>query len=319
MIESASAHQPCTERSERNESLVRKVIEIDTIPFPYTVGGEGPPVLLLHLPVNPMHVYVKTMPALAQHFRIYTVDLRAAVAFWYYEGHSSLLSYLTEYLSKFLDRMELQVVDIVASFMGSGVTMSFAVVHPERVRRLVLISALGLTTRPRTSIFALIFSLMNLPGMRFLFHIFMSSMWFQRKILSFDQKVFGPSRVREFFYGIPEEGIDYHLLHLYDGLADPPNPFAFETFINVIQHLRYGEIRHLIPTIEHDTLLLFGEEDILIPPKVARQYQMAIANSQLHFVPNARVFLHFEAADEVNRRIIEFLSPLKSECDRRTT
>jgi pimeloyl-ACP methyl ester carboxylesterase len=290
-----------------SEKLERRIVEIDTLPFPYMVGGDGPPVLLIHLPVNPMHVYTRTMPALAQHFRVYTVDVRAAAAFWYYEGYGSLLTYLTDYLEKVLNRLGLDVVDIIASFMGSGVTMSFAVVHPERVRRLVLISSLGLTTRPRTSIFALIFSLMNLPGMRFLFHIFMSSMQFQRKVLSFDQKVFGPSRVNEFFYELPKEGIEYHLSQLYDGLANPPNPFAFETFVNVIQHLRYGEIKYLIPTIEHETLLLFGEEDILIPPKIARKYKAAIPNSQLHFVPKARVFLHWEAADEVNRRIIEFL------------
>jgi pimeloyl-ACP methyl ester carboxylesterase len=75
----------------------------------------------------------------------------------------------------------------------------------------------------------------------------------------------------------------------------------------VIQHLRYREIRDLIATIEQPTLLLFGAEDILIPAKVARRYKETIPNSEIHFVPRARVFLHWEAADEVNRLLTEFL------------
>ena len=288
-------------------ALERRVIDIDTVPFPYVVGGTGPPVLLLHLPVNPMHVYSRTVPTLAERFTVYNVDLRPAVAFWWYEGHGSLLIYLTEYLTKFLDRLQLSKVDVVGSFMGGGLAMALAIIRPERVRRLVLISSLGLTTRPRTSIFALIFFFMNLPGIRSLFHIFMTNVWFRKAILTFDLKVFGPRRVSEFFYKTPEEGVEYHLSRLYDGLADPPNPFAFETFVNVIQHLRYREIRHLIPTIEQTTLLLFGEEDILIPARIAQRYKLAIPNSELHSVPEARVFLHYEAAAEVNGRIIEFL------------
>jgi pimeloyl-ACP methyl ester carboxylesterase len=287
--------------------ITRKAIEIDTIPVIYSEAGAGDPVVLLHLPVNPMHVYKKTVPALARQFHVYTLDIRPIVACWYYDGYGTLLLFLTDYLVKALDRLGLTRVPVIASFMGGGVAMSLAVRHPDRVSRLVLISPLGLTTRPKTSAFGLIFGLMNLPGMRSLFHLFMSHMGFQRAVLKFDKKVFGPYRVNEFFYQAPTEGLEYHLSQLYDGLADPPNPFAFETFINVIQHLRYREIRHLIPTIQQRTLLLFGAEDILIPAKVARRYKDTIPNSEMHFVPKARVFLHWEAADEVNRLLIEFL------------
>ena len=293
---------------EQTGSLHRKAFEIDSIPVIYTEAGEGEPVVLIHLPVNPMHVYLKTVPALAKHFHVYTLDIRPFVAVWYYDGYGTLLRYLTDYLSKALDRLGLTRVPVVASFMGGGLAMSLAIREPDRVSRLVLISSLGMTTRPKTSAFGLIFGLMNLPGMRALFHLFMSDMRFQRAVLKFDRKVFGPHRVNEFFYQAPTDGLDFHLQRLYDGLADPPNPFSFETFINVIQYLRYTEIRSLIPTIEQETLLLFGEEDILIPRKIAQRYKDTIQNSEIHFIPKARVFLHWEAADQVNRLIVEFLS-----------
>jgi len=288
-------------------ALTRKAFEIDTIPVIYTEMGTGDPIVLLHLPVNPMHVYKKTVPELAKHYRVITLDIRPIVASWYYEGYGTLLRFVTDYLVKALDRLGLTRVPVIASFMGCGVAMTLAIRNPDRVSRLVMISPLGLTTRPKTSAFGLIFGLMNLPGMRSLFHLFMSNMAFQRAVLKFDQRVFGPYRVNEFFYQAPAEGIAHHLSQLYDGLGDPPNPFAFETFINVIQHLRYREIRHLIPTIEQRTLLLFGEEDILIPAKTARRYKATLPNSELHFVPKARVFLHWEAADQVNGLIREFL------------
>jgi pimeloyl-ACP methyl ester carboxylesterase len=289
----------------------RRVIEIDNIPFPYLTLGRGPTILMLHLPVNPMHVYAKTIPALAERHQVIVVDFRPAVALWYYEGHGSLLRFVTDLVVKFLNRLATPPTDVVASFMAGGVAMAMAIRHPELIRRLVLISSLGLTTRPRSSVFGLIFWLMNMPGVRWLFHLFMTNRTFQRTVLAFDKKLFGKRRVAEFFFETPQEGIDYHLRQLYDGLAEPPNPFAFETFINVIQYLRYNEIRHLIPIIDHPTLLLFGEEDVLIPPKTAHRYHAALRNSTLQLVPRSRVFLHWEAADSVNRSILDFLGAVE--------
>jgi pimeloyl-ACP methyl ester carboxylesterase len=292
--------------------LTRKVIDIDTIPIPYVEGGAGRPVVLLHLPVNPVHVYTKTMAGLAQQFHVYNLDLRPAVTFWFYEGYGTLLQYLTDYLVKALDRLELASVDVIGSFMGAGLAMSLAIQKPNRVRRLVLISPLGLTARMRGWGFGTIFALMNIPGMRFLFHLFMSSVPFQRRMLRLDEKALGLRRVREFFYDTPEEGFEYHISHLYDGLADPPNPFAFEALVNCLQHLHYKEVRRLASTIKQPTLLLFGKEDIVIPTNAPQRYQDTIPNSTLHVVPKARLFLHWEAATEVNRRINEFLGSSES-------
>jgi pimeloyl-ACP methyl ester carboxylesterase len=287
--------------------LERKVLDIDSIPFPVMVGGSGPPVLLLHLPVNPMHVYKKTMPGLAEHHRVYTVDIRPLVSVWFYEGHSTLLRFVTEYLTKLMDRLELKQADVVASFMGGGIAMSLAIRHPERIRKLVLISSLGQFTVPRSWVFWMIFFFINLPGMRMMFDMLMVSPRLQRWVLNFDRKLFGKIRVAEFFFRDPEEGVDFHLEQLYDGLSAKPNPFSFETFVNVIRHLRYGEIKYLIPTIRHPTLLLYGEQDILCPQKKAENLRRALRRSKLVMIPETRVFLHWEAAGEVNRRIIEFL------------
>lgn len=295
------------ERAGDEITLVREVLDINSIPFPVVSGGNGPPVLLLHLPVNPMHVYKKTMPGLAQNARVYTVDLRPLVSCWFYEGHSSLLRFITEYLVKVMDRLGLEQADVVASFMGGGVAMSLAIRHPSRVRRLVLLSSLGHFTVPRSWVFWLIFSSMNLPGMRMMFDLLMVSPRLQRAVLSFDRKLFGRIRVGEFFFRDPPEGVDYHLEQLYDGLGPRPNPFSFETFVNVIRHLRYGEIKHLIPTISHPTLLLFGQEDILIPRRLAERLNLAVRSSRLVMVPEARVFLHWEAHEKVNQLITEFL------------
>src|ERR671918_741101 len=107
--------------------LERRLIEIDTLPIPFMVGGEGDPVILLHLPVNPMHVYSRTMPGLAENFKIYNLDIRPIVALWWYEGYGSLLRFSTDYLIKFLDRMKLEQVNLVASFMGAGTAMALAI------------------------------------------------------------------------------------------------------------------------------------------------------------------------------------------------
>src|SRR5260370_39219 len=83
MIEATNTQNKVSYEADIHTGFERKVLDIDTIPFPYIVGGEGPTVLLLHLPVNPAHVYRKTLPGLAQHFRVYNVDMRAAVAYWW--------------------------------------------------------------------------------------------------------------------------------------------------------------------------------------------------------------------------------------------
>jgi len=68
--------------------------------------------------------------------------------------------------------------------------------------------------------------------------------------------------------------------------------------------------------IEQPALIIFGENDNLIPNRflnpgptidVARVGEELLPNNQLHMIPGCGHFVQFEASDEFNRIVREFL------------
>lgn len=114
----------------------------------YLVAGSGRPVVLLH----GLGLYGLTwedyIPALAESgARVYAPDLlgfgnsdRPAV------DYSTPLE--TDVLRGLLDSLQIQQADLVGLSMGGWIAANFARLYPDRVRRLVLIDAGGLTVQP---------------------------------------------------------------------------------------------------------------------------------------------------------------------------
>lgn len=109
----------------------------------YFVGGDGPPVLLVHGLGSRADDWALTMKELRSHYRVYAIDLLG-------HGHSDwpqidyAIQKQTDMVQQFMVSQKIVPADVVGISMGGWVGLQLASQHPEMVRRLVLLDSAGL-------------------------------------------------------------------------------------------------------------------------------------------------------------------------------
>ena len=101
----------------------------------YEREGSGSPVIFLHAGIADSRMWEPQVAALAAHFDVVRPDMRGF-------GQSELPPVRwspVEDLLALIDELQLRPVDLLGCSMGGGLAIDFALDHPERVSRLVLV------------------------------------------------------------------------------------------------------------------------------------------------------------------------------------
>jgi pimeloyl-ACP methyl ester carboxylesterase len=105
-------------------------------------AGQGQPLLLLHGGLGEAFQWAPLMPALAQRYRVLAVDRpgHGLADPFDYRG-ADMLDVASRFSSEILDALNLQSAAVLGNSMGGLWATGFALAHPERVTRLILIGA----------------------------------------------------------------------------------------------------------------------------------------------------------------------------------
>lgn len=101
--------------------------------------GEGPPLLLVHGGLGSACEWIPVVGRLARHHRVIAIDRPGhgfATAFDYRKV--DLADHGARFLGEVLDAVELDAANLVGNSIGGYLTAAFAMAHPQRVARLVL-------------------------------------------------------------------------------------------------------------------------------------------------------------------------------------
>ncbi len=122
----------------------------------FVVAGDGDPLVLVHgggPGASGEYGWRRNIPALAEHFQVYALD---RIGFGLTD--KPLISYsdqvLADHLAGFIDALCLERVHMMGNSMGAYGVARYAVDHPERVRKMVLVAsgsiatAMGLEHKP---------------------------------------------------------------------------------------------------------------------------------------------------------------------------
>jgi pimeloyl-ACP methyl ester carboxylesterase len=114
-------------------------VEVNGVDYYYEIHGQGEPLLLLHGGLGSIDMFGPLLPTLAEHREVVGVDLHG-------HGRTTLgdrkidLADMADDLAAILDRLAYEQVDVMGYSLGGGVAFRLAAQHPEKVRRLVLVS-----------------------------------------------------------------------------------------------------------------------------------------------------------------------------------
>ena len=118
-------------------------VQLGSFRIHYLVGGRGRPLVLVHGLGGRAENWARIIPALASRHRVYALDLLGF-------GRSDRpdvdysIPLQTEILNQFFDSQKLERADVGGWSMGGWIALNFALVHPERVRRIFLVDSAGM-------------------------------------------------------------------------------------------------------------------------------------------------------------------------------
>jgi pimeloyl-ACP methyl ester carboxylesterase len=123
-----------------------RFVEVDGLRLHYRDQGEGPALVLLHGAMSSLHTWEGWAASLSDHHRVVTVDLPGHGL----TGPDPLHRYTTadgvRVVAALADAIGLERFTIGGSSLGGRIAWAFAVLHPQRVTGLILISAAGYGT-----------------------------------------------------------------------------------------------------------------------------------------------------------------------------
>ena len=114
-------------------------LPIHGLSYYYEIHGKGEPLLLLHGGLGSIDMFGPVLPRLARERQVIAVDLQG-------HGRTELgtralsLPAMGDDMAVLVEQLGFERVDVLGYSMGGGVGLRLAVQHPERVRRVALVS-----------------------------------------------------------------------------------------------------------------------------------------------------------------------------------
>jgi pimeloyl-ACP methyl ester carboxylesterase len=117
-----------------------RYVEVNGINLYVETHGTGRPLVLLHGGLGSGEMFGPILPALAEHHQVVAVDL---------QGHGRTadidrpldVRLMADDVAALVDHLGLEQPDVMGYSLGAGVALHTAAKHPDKVRRLVLVSA----------------------------------------------------------------------------------------------------------------------------------------------------------------------------------
>ena len=251
-------------------------------------AGEGSPVLLIHGSGPGVTAYANwrlTIPALAEKLRVVAPDM---IGFGYTEHPQPPAPADTgrwvDQLVALLDALGIDRTSVVGNSFGGAIALRLAARHPDRVDRLVLMGSVGVPFQITPGLDSVWGYQPGLEQMRALLDIFAYS----RELVTDEL-----AQVR------------------YQASVQPGFQESFGALFPAPRQRWVDEMvtpRDELARLPHETLIVHGREDQVIPLANSLELIQILPNAQLHVFGHCGHWTQIEWADTFNRLVSDFLT-----------
>lgn len=266
---------------------IGKSIVANGIVTNYHDVGSGAPVLLIHGSGPGVSAWANwrlTIPALAQQCRVIAPDM---VGFGFSERPADIQYGLDTWVAQaigLLDALQIDCADIVGNSFGGGLALALAIRHPQRVRRLVLMGAAGVSFPITPGLDAVWGYQPSIANMRKLLDVFA----FDRALMT--------DELAELRY---KASIQPGFQEAFASMFPAPRQNGVDALASREQDIR---------ALQHETLVVHGREDQVIPLSNSLTLAQWISRSQLHVYGRCGHWTQIEHAARFNQLMANFLA-----------
>lgn len=255
----------------------------DVIDCEYTVQGDGPPLFLIHGIGAARNTWAKALPVLTPHFTVITYDLRGHGASPMPRGEFGLDELVND-LERVREQTGFDAAHFAGHSLGGMIGPGYALKYPERVRSLGLLSTAAFRTEDDSAKVWGVVRAMEEKGI---------------------PQVLGTLTDRWFtdgFIAAHGDVVERRLKQVVD--TDP------DVFLNVFRIYAGTEMAPWLPKVTAPSLVLTGENDGGCNPRLNRQIDAVLPNSELVILPDLKHSLLLEAGDQVAAHLVRFINAL---------
>jgi pimeloyl-ACP methyl ester carboxylesterase len=268
-------------------------IDVDGIKTRYwQMGSSGSTVILLHGGNGSIEFWLYNIATLAESHRVYAFDMVGSGKSDYPDADYSI-EYQSKFLASFMDGLDIRSATLIGSSMGGAVSLTFTNLYPDRVDKLVLVDSMGLGKEISLGLRLITLpAIVNLlrPG-RWMMPAMLKSNFYKSQLLPLEW-----IELRYPIFAIPNR--NHVILRLGQSNL---------TLAGVRKDL-YQPIVDSLPQIDRPTLILWGEQDRIIPVKHARVAAAGLPHNRLEIFPDCGHHPFLEYPAKFNQSVLDFLN-----------
>lgn len=254
----------------------------------YHDQGKGYPVVLIHGSGPGVTAWANwrlNIGPLSQVARVLAPDM---LGFGYTDAIGPVSYDLDSWVDQvigFLDALSLDQVDLVGNSFGGAVSLAVAARHPSRIRRLVLMGSVG-TSFPLTPGLDAVWGYTpSIDNMKKLLDVF-----------AYDRTLVSDELAELRYRASIREGVQERFGSLF-------SPGPRQQYIDAL-----ATPDEVLRSLSHETLIVHGREDQVIPLQNSIKLANLIPRAQLHVYPHCGHWTQIEWTADFNRLVGAFLA-----------
>lgn len=261
----------------------------------YRIRGrdDAPAIVLLHGSNASLFTWEPWSKALSDRYRVVSVDLPGHGLTGATADHDYSQQGMVNFVAAFVDKLGLKTFVLAGNSMGGGVAAHFAETHPDRVRALILVDAAGMPSKQGDSV-PLAFRLLR-------------QAWLRPLLSRIDPKPLVREGLGDAI--VHKKILTEQMIDLYSDMArmEGSREATAERFSQY--DAKSGTfVKDHVGALTMPVLILWGEQDHLIPVAAAATWHDAVPGSKVIVYAGTGHIPMEEIADQTQRDVRKFLA-----------